>query len=291
MDNVDKNYFELKRHGIDEMPMELYEGDCSVYKDCYIHWHEEMEIIYVEDGKTHVSINDKNIYGNQGDLIFIEKGAVHYIQNIDTDNVLKFRTLVFNINMLFLSEENYCQKHFIAPLMNCNIMFSNIISPNDKNYKKILSAYLSLIEAYKKKEEFYEIHIISLMYNLFYEMLVGDHVLQREQTSRKNQRVIKRCLAYVDQNYQNHITVKEVSTMVNFSESYFMHAFSEYTGKSLITYINEVRLDKAKNMLSSTDKSISDISFDCGFQSTSYFIKLFKKQNGLTPVQYRKKFQ
>lgn len=287
--NVDKNYFELKKHGTEDMPVELYEGDCRIYKDCYIHWHEETEIVYVEEGRAYVSINDKNVYGNKGDLIFIEKGAVHYIKSLDENNALKFRTLVFNLSFLCLNEENYWQKQFISPLMNCNVMFRNLISQDDENYGKILSAYLSLLEAYKGKENYYQIRIISLFYNLFFEMLSGGHLVQRESKSRKNQKAMKQCLAYIDQNYKEHISVGDLAAMINFSEDYFTHEFSEFMGKSPINYLNSVRLDKAKIMLNSSDKSIDDIAFDCGFQSTSYFIKLFKKQNGLTPLQYRKK--
>lgn len=291
MDNVDKNYFELKKHGTDDVPVELYEGDCSIYKDCYIHWHEEMEIVYVEEGKAYISINDKNIYGNKGDLIFIEKGAVHYIKSPDENNTLKFRTLVFNLSILRLNEENYCQKQFISPLMNCKVMFKNIITSKDENYSKIISAYITLIDTFKSKESYYQLHIISLFYNLFYEMLAGGHLLQRESKSRKNQRAIKQCLAYIDQNFHNRISVRDLAEMINFSEDYFIHEFSKFMGKSPISYLNSVRLDKAKMMLNSTDKSIDDIAFDSGFQTTSYFIRLFKKQNGITPLQYRKKLQ
>lgn len=288
MADVDKNYFELKQHGTSDLPVELYEGDCSIYRDCYIHWHEETEILYVEDGRAEVSINGKNISGTKGDLIFIEKGAVHYIKSGSDSAVLKFRTLVFNLGFLCLSEENYCQTQLIAPMMSCNIRFKHIITKADKNYAAIVRAYLSLIDAFKSKSEHYQFRLISLFYSLFYEMLVGGHIHTREPESRKNQRAFKQCLAYIDRNYPDRITVADLAEQINFSESYFLHEFSKFMGESPMSYLNSVRLDKAKSMLVSSDKTIDDIAFDCGFQSTSYFIKQFKKKNGVTPLQFRK---
>lgn len=95
----------------------------------------------------------------------------------------------------------------------------------------------------------------------------------------------KNVLEYIDKNYSEELSVEEIARIVGYSTDYFLKLFSEQMGKSLNTYINEVRCEKAiKRLLSSRD-SISNIALECGFTSLRTFNRVFKTVTGLTPSE------
>lgn len=85
----------------------------------------------------------------------------------------------------------------------------------------------------------------------------------------------------------NEIPISSISSTVNLSEYYFMRFFKKYLGMTFTEYVNFYRLDIASKLLNSTYKSITEISFETGFNSVSYFNKLFKAQFKVTPKEFR----
>lgn len=91
--------------------------------------------------------------------------------------------------------------------------------------------------------------------------------------------------------YHNNITLSDLCNHFGRSKSYISHIFKQRCGKSLRAYCNDLKLEDAKKLLSHTDASVTNIAFDVGFNDTSYFISLFKKKYGISPLKYRKNTQ
>ena len=96
---------------------------------------------------------------------------------------------------------------------------------------------------------------------------------------------------YINQNYHKEITLKEIGELVNMSESAISHFFKKRTGRSFITYMNDVRIGNASRLLEETTRSISDIAYSCGFNNLSNFNHTFKKYRNQTPREYRNDIQ
>ena len=79
-----------------------------------------------------------------------------------------------------------------------------------------------------------------------------------------------------------------MAALVNMSGSAFSHFFKKRTGISYITYLNNLRVAHACNLLESTTLSASEICYECGFNNKSNFIRIFTRKKGMTPIQYRK---
>ena len=79
--DTDTNQQEIKLHGTFDLPLEFYDCNNRVYKDLYIHWHKQMEIIYVITGKMILRLNNNLVEASSGDFIFIAPETVHYIKN------------------------------------------------------------------------------------------------------------------------------------------------------------------------------------------------------------------
>jgi len=103
-------------------------------------------------------------------------------------------------------------------------------------------------------------------------------------------RRIKTVYAYIEKNYTNEISMKEVAGIINMSESAFSHFFKKRTNQTFTRYLNNIRLGHASKQLIDTTDRISEVCFSCGFSNISYFNRLFIKKYGLTPKDFRKKF-
>lgn len=105
--------------------------------------------------------------------------------------------------------------------------------------------------------------------------------------SGKGTDVIQSAIAYMQQHFDSPITLKETADYVELNPSYFSTLFKQSCGSSFKEYLNYIRIEKSKKLLTTTDSSILDIALSIGFEDQSYFTKVFKKYTGLTPKQYR----
>lgn len=98
---------------------------------------------------------------------------------------------------------------------------------------------------------------------------------------------VNKILKFIEQNYDQDITVKSLSQYVMMGENYVSALFKKKTGQSLIRYLHGVRVNQAIHYLTNSDLSIYEIGLNVGFVNTNYFIKIFKRLTGMTPGQYR----
>ena len=103
----------------------------------------------------------------------------------------------------------------------------------------------------------------------------------------KGNEITKKAIRYISQNFSRSLTLDKVAEHVHLNSAYFSTLFKQSTGSSFKEYLNMVRIEESKRLLSNTDYSIIDISLATGFEDQSYFSKVFKKYTGLTPKQYR----
>ena len=103
----------------------------------------------------------------------------------------------------------------------------------------------------------------------------------------KNNELIKKSMVYISQHFNESLTLEDVATHVHLHPSYFSTMFKQSTGSSFKEYLNMVRIEEGKRLLSNTDYSIIDIAIAIGFEDQSYFSKVFKKYTGRTPKQFR----
>lgn len=108
-----------------------------------------------------------------------------------------------------------------------------------------------------------------------------------EHVPGKNSEVIKKAIKYISKNFADPITLDDVSNLVHLNPAYFSTIFKQSTGSSFKEYLNMVRVEESKRLLSNTDYSLIDIAIATGFENQSYFSKVFKKYTGLTPKQFR----
>lgn len=118
------------------------------------------------------------------------------------------------------------------------------------------------------------------------KLLTDYHESEMLASTTKSRRISKAC-KYIEDNISKKITLSEVAELVNMSDSAFSHFFKKKTGISFITYVNNLRVSKACDLLINTSLSASEICYDCGFNNKSNFIRIFTKRKKMTPIEYR----
>lgn len=145
---------------------------------------------------------------------------------------------------------------------------------------------LEMFNEFALKNDFYDIIIKS---NLTKLIVMTERMNNQKVISHsKNERGVTESLKYIHSNFNEKITIKDLCKAVNMSESLLSACFKTVTGKTIIEYINDLRIDKAKQLLTETDMRITDISYELGFNDGAYFNRVFKKTVNLTPFAYRK---
>ena len=102
-----------------------------------------------------------------------------------------------------------------------------------------------------------------------------------------NSKIVSNAIKYVNSNYSKRISLKDIEDNMHVNSSYFSSLFKNEMGITFISYINQVKIDYACNLLKDSTLSIIDIALEIGFDDQSYFTKVFKKQCGMTPKEYR----
>jgi AraC-like DNA-binding protein len=136
-----------------------------------------------------------------------------------------------------------------------------------------------------------------------YELLIRSDILKiftgifrywdKQNTFRSESIItdsIKKALIYITENFDT-ATVKDVADYCGLSYNHFSASFKKIVGRSFTDYLNLIRINEAEKLLISTNKSITEIAFSCGFSSTSHLISRFREQKNITPGQLRKKMK
>lgn len=108
-----------------------------------------------------------------------------------------------------------------------------------------------------------------------------------EISQDKNREIIKKAIQYISVNFADPLTLENVAEHVHLNPAYFSTVFKQSTGTPFKEYLNMVRIEESKRLLSNTDYSLIDIAIAVGYDNQSYFSKVFKKHTGLTPKQFR----
>ena len=111
--------------------------------------------------------------------------------------------------------------------------------------------------------------------------------MMNERNAYSSEHVVDNIKAYIRNNSEKTLTLEKISSLFFLNPSYCSFLFKEKTGVNFIDYVNQVRIDKAKAMLESSEEKVYKIAKALGYDNSKYFFRVFKKQTGLTPEEYR----
>ncbi|MEO1263883.1 MAG: AraC family transcriptional regulator [Bacteroidota bacterium] len=248
----------------------------------YWHFHPEYELVFIDgaDGNRHVGDHISKYKGS--DLVLIGSNIPHL--NFDYGVQTDYEKVVLHIQPAFM--KNVFRE--IPELKSIYALFER--SQHGIAFygatKKTIGERLKTFHLIPPFEQFLEVlHLFQILSESDEAALLHDRPYVN-QYSQKEQERLRRIYFYIDENYQQKIELEKVAAMCNLSKPAFCRYFKKATGNTFIGFLNQYRISKAKRLLL-MGKNVSETCYGCGFESLSYFNRIFKKIAKENPTDFK----
>jgi len=285
------DFREKAAHGDTMLPVSYY---CSRipenFRNLSLHWHEEVEITYIEKGSADYTINFQTTTVRAGDLLLLSPQVLHGAAERD-GNTMTSHSLVFHLNFLGCLTPDACTVKFLNPLLTGKYRFIPILSPGQPGYEDVRRLFLDACREFNDKNAAYELRTRALLTELLSELYRKGYIekTERDTGSLHAEEKLKEILTYIQNHFSEPLSIRDLAAVCHFSETYLMNFFRKHTGTTCVEYINRYRLSMAAAALEETNLPIMEIALENEFRNISYFNKLFRERFGRTPGEYRKK--
>ena len=268
------NRYEIKAQDFQKLNTKLlyismskYEGDWNSIP----HIHHFTELFYVVSGKGNFCLKNETYPISSNDLIIVPSNTEHTERSY---NASPLEYIVLGIEGI--------------TFMDSETSGSRIIY-NYTEKKELLNLLDLMLKEVQSKPPGYHLVCQNLLDVLLIQIIRRQKLVPATISSTKMNRECGQIKQYLDSNYADNINLDTLASMAHMNKYYLVHAFTRYAGMSPINYLNARRLETSKELLTSTDFSISQIATSVGFSSQSYFSQVFRKEMNMTPNEYRKK--
>lgn len=289
-----ESYQEKPNHHNSPFPYLTY--PCSIpydFSQVPIHWHDEMEFIYIKKGRGTVSVDFRSLEVAAGDIVFICPGQLHSIHQLGRCS-MEYENIIFPLSLLNSRLADPAWETYLAPidLRRCRLL--PCLRPDMPPYPPIAACIDQIDEVRRTFPGAYELLIKGKLFELFFLLYrhglvaaigaAGPGCRFQEKALEKSRQILK----YIEQHYQEPLSIKKLAAAVGFSQSHFMKFFKNTFGTSFTAYLNDYRLTMASRLLPASEDSILTVAAESGFENLSYFNRRFKERFGVTPREFRR---
>ena len=246
------------------------------------HYHEYIEILYFYEGEGYACVNENNTKFMPGSLIIINSNKAHDVFFTKTS---RYVCIKFSPSVLYENEPYMLNLKYVFPFISDKQQYAFL--GDEIKDTPICALIEEIMDEWAKMEYGFELVIRSDILKIF------SVILRLWKGNGENFNLlnisedIKKAIMYIANNYST-VTEKEVAKICKFSYNYFSKVFKDAVGKSFKDYVTAIKLSEAEKMLLSSKMSITEISQETGFSTTSHFISCFKVHKGITPAKFRK---
>ena len=250
------------------------------------HWHEQIQFFYFTQGNAVVRCNSKKYEVGVHDLVIINSKELHYIENIGES--LTYYMVKIDLSFIYSNRVDSIQAEFLTPLSQNRILFENVV----RGDKDILLCVNRMIDEYFKKQIGFELAVKAQVYDLIVLLLRGYvkkiYTATESASQLANLQRFKNVISYIERNFTEKIDLDRLADITRMSQGHFCRLFKQITGMSAINYINNLRINKAVELIRNSDRNMMEIAMSCGFCDSNYFSRVFKKHEKMSPLQMRK---
>ncbi len=247
-----------------------------------MHWHEDLQFIYVLSGAIEVKTLDNSFPIAAGEGVFINKNVVHFVKRAGECH---YNSFIFPAHFLEFSFDSPA-KVFVDSVTETE-QFQVFPFTNRTDWgEKALSILQQLSELEKNKTEFYIYDVLVLLVSLWLAIRKNITLPPEQQENIMNIRMQK-FLRYIEQHYPEDLALEDLAASANVSKTECLRCFKVSLQTTPYKYLIEYRLSKAALLLKKTDEPIGNIVSSIGFHQLSHFGKCFKEKTGYSPREYR----
>jgi AraC-like DNA-binding protein len=260
----------------------------------YPHWHKEVEIIYSIRGTVNIGVGDEVVHVAEGEIYFFASGEPHYfLASPDSERIVyQFDLSVFNEKQLKSAED--CS---LIELFETGEKHSSKWSKSlSLDIKKLLQQLFEETEQNKQGKNYAQFALLFQLITTFYRRLPQTQTKVKKgakASTIKHKETLEQLdhiFNYVENHYDETITLEEVAKYSGFSPYYFTRFFKANTGTTFMRFLTEYRINQAKFILANEKAPMIEVAEKAGFASVKTFHHVFKEQVGISPLKYQKSF-
>jgi AraC family transcriptional regulator, melibiose operon regulatory protein len=283
---VDQSLKELTEHRTVELPIACYETTINQNINGYIplHWHDEFQFVLVVKGEAIFQINEENITVQEGEGLFINSGCLHMAKDKNESGCVY---ICLNVSPHFvLSQELYTT--YVNPYIQATNLPYLHLDTKEIWAKNILDAIVKINQLIQQKSPYYEIDINIQLTLIWKNLIKNGFQLKYEQTEMLKSHRMKQMLNWIHLHYAEKILLDDIARAGQLSRSECCRYFKRILKKTPLNYVTDYRIQKSLILLQQPESNVTDVSYQVGFNSTSYFIDKFRKSMTMTPLAYKK---
>ena len=254
------------------------------------HHHSAFEISYILSGRGVYRIGNRETDIREGDIYLFSTNEVHCITEIYDDKPMTLLNIHFEPRFIWSPSGNALDERFLRIFLDRGEEFSNRLDRENPTTEEIASLILRMHKEADERPEAYELMLKTYLLNILV-LLIRDYnyVSKKPLSPAHSEKLIlmESALNYIDENISAPLTLDELAQKAGMSRTYFSAVFKNLNGMTPWEYIGLKRIERAKRLLRTTDKSVLDISLECGFNNVSQFNRQFKRITGLKPLEYK----
>ncbi len=279
---------ELKQHGNEQFPFLVSYQKLSEYESGSFmwHWHPEIEITYVQKGTMCYKVNHMVYHLKEGDIVFNNSGALHS-GTMENQKDCAYIPVTFDSRLIYGFFQSTVNSKYVDPVIQDSMLPAICIDQSEPWHKPFREYLLRIIDLDEKKQDFYEL-VITICLQSMWRLLL-EHITYEPQASRENSLEydrIKKILSYIEENYQNKITLNDIAGHIHLCESECTRLFKRHMNTTLFAFLQEYRIERSLEFLQD-DQPVSAVADKAGFSDPNYYSKVFAKIKGCSPREYR----
>lgn len=248
-------------------------------------WHEEMQFYYVVSGQARIRCESDVFDLLAGEMLLVNCNELHVIESLCKK--LSFYSIRIDLASMFQDMPDLHKVNYVELLMQQRIVFNRFIDKKEA----ITPLLRRLIREHAARLPGFELSmkadLLQILLNLIRNHIQKVYTKKRFDLKLNSLNQLKSAFSYMNEHYKETITVHDLAARAHMSEAHFCRTFKKLYGRSVIAHINELRVDKAEQLLQNTSLTITEIAFSVGFNDANYFSRVFRKKRGVSPQQAR----
>lgn len=247
------------------------------------HWHNDVEFLVTIAGTAEHSVNGELLILHPGETIFVNSRQMHYARPAGEE---PSEILCVRLNPKMLCMSPFFDTAYVLPVtQNCTIPY--LIFREDSGWQgDIVRSLKEMHRLSQNPAAHLKIHgLFCFIWSLIYENM--PEFSPSNLAAAADLAIIEAMIEYIEQHYTEKLTLSQIAAAGHVCESKCCRLFSRYVHKTPNLCLTHCRLGKATELLTGTDRSVTEIALSCGFSGASYFSETFRKYFRVTPKEYR----
>ncbi len=258
-------------------------------------YHDYFEISYVYNGNGTFRIGNRDYRVKRGDIVVLGNTEIHTLLT-DSHDSIDVISIFFLPELVYKPGKSDLDFEYVRIFYNYDFTHSNYIPCESVNSDVIFGFIERAYKAYVQKESHYKLKIKNCLCEILLQLLLYYEGALLPETSHYDKRLsdIRRLnpvFLFIEKNYQEKITLEQAAEKANMSPQYFCRYFKKVTGSTFTQYLQQVRIDKAKQIMLTKNMSVTQVAFEVGFESLSHFFRVFRRMTLLSPTDFLKKIE